>query len=212
MPGPQHQSIDENDAVDSFLACRNVPDPAGTDTDEHLHKVRAAQEKTASWPRRPPPWRAGSCPCPEGPPMRLWNLGAEVGVLRRVLQKLHDFTQFLLRTVQSSHILEVDLGGILLVEELRLGLADVEDLASTSTASSEAAHEHHPHAHHDSKHNDVEQQLLAPFVGALVGHRHHAVCRQLIEPVDVLFRRRNLHDEVRTLNQPTAEGAVPCPS
>ena len=212
-PGAAHgvDLIDEDNARTLLLGLfEEVPDPAGPHPDEHLHEVGTAQRKEGhlglSGHGLGKQGLAGSRRAHEQRPFR--NLGPEVGVFPGIFEELDDFAQLLFGPFEARYILEVDLGRILLVEELRLGLADVEDLASASTTASEAAHEHHPHAHHDGEHDDVEHQLLSPFVGTLVGHRHHAVRGELIQPVNVLFRGGDFHDEVRALHQPSAEGAA----
>ena len=85
-----------------------------------------------------------------------------------MLQEVHDFVEFLLRSVDPSHVFERHIRALAFFKDLRLRFADVEDLASTRSPSTKAAHQKHPHHHHQSQENDPRQNLTTPFVGRVV--------------------------------------------
>ena len=203
--------VDEHDARALLLGLlEQVADPAGADPHEHLHKIRTAEreERHLGLPRHRLGEQGLSRARRADEQSALGNLGPEVRVLAGILQEFHDFTELLLGAIQSGHILEVDLGRILLVEELGLGFAHVEDLAAAGPAAAETAHEDHPHAHHQGEDDDVEDELLTPLIGAFIGHGHDPVRSELIQPVNVLFGRRNLHHEVGPLQEPSPHWPV----
>ena len=101
--------------------------------------------RTAPPPRRPRPWRAGSCRCPGGPEQKgpLGNLGPELGESIGVLQEVHELHDLLLGLLASGHVGEGD-ADVLLLYLCGVGFPDLEDAARTTAPAGPSDAPHTP--------------------------------------------------------------------
>ena len=104
--------VDEHDAGRLGLGLlKEIADARRADADKHLDELRAAQAEKRdvrfAGDRAGEQGLAGARGADEQHPFR--NAAAEVGVLARVLQELHDFHQLFARLVHSGDIGEPDL-------------------------------------------------------------------------------------------------------
>ena len=124
----------------------------------------------------------------------LGNLSAQLRVLLRVLQEVHNLLHLLLRTGLTGHVLERDAQLAALLVHLRLRLADTEDAATAETAAA-AAHESHkeyPDAHDEQQGQQLPQQTGEEVTLALV------VVRQLTG--ELLLGLRLLHKQLHLVH------------
>ncbi len=118
-----------------------------------------------------------------------------------MLQKVHDLVKFFLGAVHASHVFERDVRAFALFEDLRLGFADVEDLASSWCTTAKATHQEHPHHHHQAQENDPRQDLTSPFVGWIVPQLKPVLLLQLFQIGLVSFSIGDVHGRVSTCVQ-----------
>ena len=183
-PSDRIDLIDEDDAGGLLLRLlEQVAHTAGTHAHEHLHEVRAAQREEGhlglTGHRLGEQRLAGARRAHEQG--ALGDLGTEVGVLLRVLQEVHDLLELLLGLIEPGHIVEGDVGALAALEDLGPALADVEDLATGSSAATDAAHHEHPDGDHDAQEQHPLQHLAAPVVLALEGVAHAVVLVELLQ-------------------------------
>ena len=182
--------INKNDAWTLvFGLLKKVPDTAGADAHEHFYKIRSAQrkERNLSLPRHGFGQECFSGSRRSNEQSALWNLRPKVGVLIGILQELHNLSELLFGPFQTCNVVEVNLCRVVFIKQLRLRLPNIENLTTGATATPKTAHQHHPNANHNGEHDDVKQELLAPFIGTLVGHDDPTIRRKLIQSVNVLF-------------------------
>mmetsp|Transcript_3560 Transcript_3560/g.10353 ORF Transcript_3560/g.10353 Transcript_3560/m.10353 type:complete len:263 (+) Transcript_3560:2062-2850(+) len=115
--------------------CKQVPHAGGPHAHEHLHEVRPADGQEGhprlTCRRLGQQGLAGSRRADQQ--CALWNLGAQLLVLARVLQEVHKLKHLLLRLIAPRHILEHDLlRGF--VHRAHLCLANVENAAGAAPA------------------------------------------------------------------------------
>src|SRR5438874_2019464 len=120
--------IDKNDAGRAFLALlEHVPDPAGSDTDEHLHEIGAAnrEERDVGF--------AGNSPREQGFTRArrsdqqdpFWYSTTELLKLFRITQELDQLLYFVFGLLDASDIAEGDLIFIAR-EHARFGFANIQ--------------------------------------------------------------------------------------
>ena len=105
--------------------------------------------------------------------------------------------KLLFGAVHARHVLERHVGAFAVFEDLGLGLADVEDLATACWAASEPPHEEHPHHDHQAEENDPREDLAAPFVGGLVTQVEAVAFLQFLQFRLVRLPLRDVHAGVR---------------
>ncbi len=155
--------IDEDDTGRFFLGIEEeVSDPGGADTDEHLHKVRAADGKEGN------PGLAGHGPGQKGLTCAgrahqknpLGDLGAQVHIFFGALEKIHDFLELVLFLLCPGHILEGDLdlmgvgqGGPALAKgHGRLAIPVPSGIGDKDKGTQRDQHEHHDDPIEDAAH------------------------------------------------------------
>ena len=197
--------VDEDDAGGLLLGLlEEVTHARSTHAHEHLHEVGAGdgekrdvgfaghslgQQRLARSRRA---YQKGS----------LRNLGAQLAVLVGLLEEVDDFHDFDLRLGQTGHILEGHALGVVLVEDLGLGLADVHDAAAgTAASASHRTHEENPHA--DDKHprKDVHQNV-GPVVALGLVYDRNLRSGALLDLLQILtegVHRTDGEDELNAL-------------
>ena len=137
-------------------------------------------------------------------------LGTQLLVFVGFLEEVDDFHDFDLGFLQPGHVLESNGPRIVLVENLRPGLAHVHD-AAARTASGTAQHGTHqeePHGDNEHPRQQVDQNAGPLARTGFVDHRN-GVSRRLFDGAQVLAERidrRNGEGQMRPLHgQPTVQ-------
>ncbi|RUP49633.1 LOW QUALITY PROTEIN: hypothetical protein BC936DRAFT_141968 [Jimgerdemannia flammicorona] len=151
--------VHEDDARRVLLRRRKqVPHTRRANAYKHLDEFGTgdAQEGDAGFARR----RLGQeCLARAGRPGEdgaRRDLCAELLVRARVLEELDKLHDLLLRLIHPCHVLELDLHVRLLVEHLRLGLADPKDPLRSTTGAGAPGHVEH-HSHKQQGRREVQQ-------------------------------------------------------
>ncbi len=169
--------VDEDDAGGLLLGlAEEVAHTAGAHAHKHLDKVgtRHGEEGYVSFAGHglgKQGLAGAGRPDEEG---ALGNLAAQIGELLRVLEELDNLLHLLLGFAESGNVLEGDAHLVVLLIDLRLAAADVEDAADAATATSvlaaHASEEDEPEEEdHDEGGEDVEEDVPAAS-GLLVAH------------------------------------------
>ena len=129
--------VDEDDARSLLLGLlEEVADTRGAHADEHLHEIRTRnrEERHVGLARDGLGQQglAGSRRAYQQRALR--NLGAQLLVFVGLFEEVHDLHDLDLGLFQTRHVLERHALGIVLVEDLRLGLAHVHNAPAASGA------------------------------------------------------------------------------
>ena len=168
--------VDEDDAGSLFLGLlEEVAHLARAHADEHLHELRTGHgEKrhvrltgNGLGQQR----LAGSRRAHEQRPLR--DLGTQLLVFVGLLEEIDNLHDLDLGLLESSHVLERHALRIVLVEDLRLGLAHIHDAASTAGPASAGhrTHDEEPRSDDDYPRQQVDQHRGPVVLLVLVDHR-----------------------------------------
>ena len=166
-PGASHgvDFVDEDDAGGFLLGlAEEVADAAGADADEHLHEVGAGHGEEGDVGFAGDGFGqqglTGSGRAHEQG--ALGDFAAQVGITLRVFEEFDDFLNLGLGFGEAGDVLERHFVGVVLVEHLRLRLADVEDgVAAGAATSRHAFHDEYPQ--HDQQNDGAEgKENVAP--------------------------------------------------
>ncbi len=191
--------VDEDDAGGLLLGLlEEVPHPRRAEADEHLDELRAAQAEEGDGAfarhglgeqRFPSPRRTHEQDALRDP-------SAETRELLRVLEKLDDLLQLLLRLVDAGHVLEGDLDLVLHVD---LGLA-LAQRHETSLLPAHALHEKIPDAEEDHDRENPGEQIAQERALHLALEGHLVLVEKLREvlvhpvgPEGLRLARLSLH-------------------
>ena len=185
--------VDEDDAGSLLLGLlEQVADTRGAHADEHLDEIgtRNREERHVGLPcdglgqqglarsRRAYEQRA------------LRNLGAQLLVFVGLLEEIDDLHDLDLRLLQAGHILERHALGVVLVEDLRLGFADVHNAtaASGARAARHGAHDKEPRSDDHHPRQQVDQNR-GPVVGLVFIDHRNGLPRLLLGGLQILAKR-----------------------
>ena len=203
--------VDEDDARGLLLGLlEEVSHTRGAHADEHLDEIgtRNREERHVGLPcyglgqqgltrsRRAYEQRA------------LGNLGAQLLVFVGLLEEIDDLHDLDLGLLQAGHVLERHTLGIVLVEDLRLGFADVHDAASApgTRAARHGAHDEEPRTDDHHPRQQVDQNR-SPVVGLVFIDHRNGLPRLLLGGLQVLAERVHRADGERQLHARLGQAA-----
>ena len=198
--------IDKYDARSFLLSLsEEVTHTRGTYSHKHLHEIRTShrEERHIGLTRHSLGKKslAGTRRAHQQRTLRYFT--TQIGIMLRILQERNNLLDFFLGLTQSGHILESNLiFGILLIENLRAGLADTKNAATAASASAtHAAHHHHPENNQQNDRAEAPKEVLKIVV--LLFKFDSEIGIILLLPLAQLFGqlvgRRNLHRHIRSL-------------
>ena len=170
--------IDENDTGGHLgRLLEQIADPAGTHAHKHLHKPGTGDGEKRNTRL------AGHGLGQQGLPgagranqqRTLGQLGADGGILARIMQEVDDLLQRLLGLVLPGHILEGNAGRFFHIH-LGVGFAHIPDAAEATAAGfAEDADHQHEQAHHDQRgqdivHHEQQHRVGLRFIIPGIGH------------------------------------------
>src|SRR5205823_7666079 len=120
--------IDENDTGRAFLALlEHIPDPAGADTDEHLHEIGAAyrEERDVGFAGNGAREQGFTSARRSDQQYAFGNATAELLKLFRITQELDQLLHFVLGFLDTGDVAEGDLV-LIAGEHARLGFAEIQ--------------------------------------------------------------------------------------
>src|SRR5260370_36101409 len=120
--------VDENDARRGLLSLlKHVADARGTDADEHLHEIRAAdgEERHVSFTREGASQQGLASARRADHQHALGNTATEFLKFFRVGEKLDQFLHFVLGLLHARHVAKLDLVSVTR-EHARLGFTEVQ--------------------------------------------------------------------------------------
>ncbi len=142
----------------------------------------------------------------------LRDLGPQFAVFVGLLEEIDDLHDLDLRLLQTGHVLERHAAVVVLVEDLRPGLADIHDAAPAAgpRAARHRAHHEEPHADDEHPRQEIHQQAR-PVVGRVLVLHRHGGARPLLGLLQILaerIHRADREEQLRALRRQPLEPLV----